>query len=244
MGDGYVRRHTYEHLMKRIYFVTEGPTDQIVLNGLVENWLGEEDFVARHIQPPSSAYAEDLDSNLSGGWRGVVAWCQGRRPAGPAGRDEAIALADCLFIHVDADVATDPSFANPPFTGSYSPASNATNWVRRHLTNWLGGELPLNVVLCVPSQDLEAWVLCALHPEIADEYMPIECREEPAALLVQRAPYRLVRRKDGRLRKDIAAYEKSLRQIIVRWSNVTGGNVPRCPEALRFEQETIATLAI
>jgi len=228
--------------MKLVYFVTEGPTDQIVLEGLVANWLGDEDFISRNIQPPSSAYAEDLESNLSDGWKGVVAWCQGKRPAGPAGRDEALALADCLFIHLDADVAADPDFANPPFIGPIPPASNATNWIRAHLANWLGGAIPQNVVLCIPSKDIEAWILCALHPEVADDYMPIECKNEPAALLFQRAPYRLIRKKDNRLRKVTENYLLHLHQIIRRWPNVTGGETPRCPEALRFEQDTKTTL--
>lgn len=230
--------------MKHVYFVTEGPIDQMVIEGLVANWLGDEDFISRNIQPPSSAYAEDLVSNLSEGWKGVVAWCQGKRSAGPAGRDEALALADCLFIHVDADVATDPDFANPPFMGSIPPAADATNWIRAHLTSWLGGAIPPNVVLCIPSQDMETWVLCALHPDVADNYMPIECKDEPAALLFQRAPYRLVRKKDNRLRKVMEHYRLHLHQIVRRWSNVTGGAMPRCPEALRFEQDTKITLGI
>lgn len=230
--------------MRRVYFVTEGPTDQIVLQGLVASWLGNEDFISRNIQPPSSAYAEDLESNLSEGWKGVVAWCQGKRSAGRAGRDEALALADCLFIHLDADVVADPDFANPPFMGAIPPASDATNWIRAHLTNWLGGTIPPNVVLCIPSQDLETWILCALHPDIADNYMPIECKKEPATLLFQRAPYRLIRKKDNRFRKITANYQLHLQQIIRRWSNVTGDEIPRCPEALRFEQDTKTTLRI
>jgi hypothetical protein len=38
--------------MKRIYFVTEGRTDQIVIQGLLEQWMGKEDFIPIHIQPP------------------------------------------------------------------------------------------------------------------------------------------------------------------------------------------------
>lgn len=229
--------------MKCIYFVTEGPTDQIVIEGLISNWLGEEDFIPRHIQPPSSAYADGLNTSLSDGWKGVLAWCEGKRPDGPTGRDEAIKLADCLIIHTDADVATDADFKNPAFSGTCPPATNATDWVRHHLTALLGSDFPQNVVLCVPAQDLEAWVICALHPDIADENAPIECRKEPGTLLVQRHPHRLVRRKDGRLKKETAKYKNSLRAIIQGWSNCIAGAQPRCPEAVRFEQETRRALA-
>jgi hypothetical protein len=113
--------------MKRIYFVTEGLTDQIVIQGLIEEWLGDEDFTVSRIQPPSSDYAAGLDSNLSEGWKGVLAWCSGQRLGGAAGRDEALRLADGLFIHMDADVAPDPAFKSPPFNGACPPAQSACN---------------------------------------------------------------------------------------------------------------------
>ncbi|MDQ2730615.1 MAG: hypothetical protein M3Y56_03060 [Armatimonadota bacterium] len=221
-----------------VYFVTEGTTDQIVLAGLVAQWLGETDFVPRYVQPPSSDYAEDLDTNLSKGWKGVLAWCAGKRPAGAAGRDEALRLADCLIIHTDADVATDADFKTPAYSSPCPPAHGACDWVRSHLISLFGGSLPANVVLCVPSQDLEAWVLCALHPDLADEYNPIECRLEPGALLVQLPPHRLVRGKGGSLKKETGRYRQALRKIVNGWTHCTGGDLPRCPEARRFETET------
>lgn len=229
--------------MKTIYLVTEGPTDRIVIEGLVAHWLGNEDFIARHIQPPSSAYVEDLESNLSDGWKGVQAWCEGRRTGGPAGRDEALLNADCLFIHIDADVATDADFKNPAFSGPCPPAVNACDWVRNHLISLLGGAPP-NVVFCVPSKDIEAWVISALHPDIADDNTPIECRTTPGSLLVQRRPYRLVRRKNGGLKKDPQRYESAIPAIVKGWANCVSGTPPRCQEAMRFEQETKQVLGI
>ena len=222
--------------MKYIYFVTEGPTDQIVIQGLVEQWLDGEDFIPRHIQPPSSAYAEDLDSNLSEGWKGVLAWCAGKRTGGPAGRDEALALADCLIIHTDADVATDTDFKAPAFNGPSVPAVKKCDWVRNHLSALLGGNHP-NVVFCVPAQDMEAWVLCALYPDVAEANAPIECHPEPCALLAVQQTPRLVRNKDGRLRKETSKYRDSLPRIVTGWPNCTAGDDPHCPEAARFETE-------
>lgn len=223
--------------MKRIYFVTEGPTDKIVVEGLIAHWLAGEDFISRQVQPPSSAYTEGLDTNLSTGWKGVRDWCEGKRSGGPAGRDETLGQADCLIIHVDADVATDTDFKTPSFAGPCPPAQNACDWIRDHLTSLLGGILPPNVVLCIPSQDLEAWVLCALHPDIADTNLPIECKEQPGTLLVSRSPHQLLRRKDGKLRKDTRKYASSLSSIVSGWSHCTTGALPRCPEAIRFETD-------
>lgn len=236
--------------MKTIYFATEGITDQIVLLALATYWLGGEDFLPRRVQPPESAYAIDLESNLSEGWKGVLAWCAGLRPKGGAGRDEVLKLADCLFIHVDADVATDPDFKTPVFNGICPPAHNACDWIRNHLANQFGSVLPTNIVLCVPAQNLEAWILCALHPDVADTYSPIECRQTPETLLVGRKPHKLTRRKDGKIRKETENYrnQKSLDAIVKGWSNCVeiAGNSssPRCPEAIRFEVETKKVLGI
>lgn len=202
-----------------------------------------QDFVPIPIQPPSSAYAEGLDSNLSEGWKGVLAWCSGQRIEGLVGRNEAFRQADCLIIHMDTDVATDPDFKSPVFDGLCPPVENACNWVRNYLITSLGGNLPSNVVLCVPAQDMEAWVLCALHPDVADDYAPIECRQEPGALLVQRAPYHLVRRKQGRLKKKAIKFQRNLSRIMQGWPNCTAGNEPRCSQAVRFEQEARRVLA-
>jgi hypothetical protein len=220
-------------MSKIVYFVTEGETDQIILEELIATWLGQ-DFTARHIQPPSSDYAEDLESNLSKGWKGVLAWCRGERQIGAAGRDEAIQNADCLVIHIDADVAPHKAFKDPACEQPCPPASNACNWVRNELTVNFDGVLPKNVVLCVPAQDLETWVLTALHPDTADSFAPIECRQEPGALLIQ---HKLTRRKDGKLRKVTSEYKSKLSSIIKGWHNCTSTNLPRCSEALRFEVE-------
>lgn len=172
----------------------------------------------------------------------MLAWCSGQRLVGAAGRDEAFRQADCLIIHIDADVATDPTFKSPAFNGPCPPPGNACDWVREHLTASLGGNLPSKAVLCVPAQDMEAWVLCALHPDVANDNAPIECRQEPGALLVQR-PHRLVRRKGGRLKKEVSKYQHNLSKIVQGWPNCTVGDEPRCSQAVRFEQEARHVLA-
>jgi hypothetical protein len=53
MGYGHDWRYA-EDLMKTVYFVTEGKTDQAVIEALMQAWLGAEDFRTRPIQPPTS----------------------------------------------------------------------------------------------------------------------------------------------------------------------------------------------
>lgn len=230
--------------MKKIYFVTEGKTDRIVIEELIKKWMGNEDFLVRHIQPPTSAYVEDLDTNLSEGWKGVVSWCSGARPNGPAGRDEALRLAELLIIHTDADVAYDVEFKNPCFAPH--PPENPEqqcDWVRNHLRSFFDQNALDKIAFCIPAQDLESWILAALHADVANQNAPIEHRLEPGALLVQRTPHRLIRRKDGRLKKIAEKYEEAAKKIASAWEANISSHVVDCPSAVKFESDFKALIA-
>ncbi len=220
--------------MKKIYFVTEGITDQIVIAGLVRFWLGEE-IEAIQLQPPQTQNLFVSTPQLSQGWKGVHTWCKDNKLQSI--RDDVLERADCLIIHIDADVAFDGDFKSPILQQLCPPASNACNWVRDELISCFEGGLPNNVVLCVLAQDLETWILTALHPETANEYAPIECRQEPGALLMQRREHKLIRRKDGKLKKNSQEYVRVLPSIIKNWQYCTSGDSSHCLEALRFESE-------
>lgn len=222
--------------MKIIYFVTEGKTDKFVIQALIEKWIGDQDFLVRHVQPPTSAYVEGLDTNLSEGWKGVLDWCKGGRPNGPAGRNEALRLADCLIVHMDADVAFDADFKSPPFA-TFPPVDHdgQCSWVQNELRQFFDESALEKILFCIPAQDLEAWIVAALHPEMAIEHNPIERRVEPAALLVQKAPHRLVRRKEGKLKKQADKYEDAAPKIVLGWERNISSGVVNCSSAVRFE---------
>ena len=241
MGDGHIGRHAEEYMMKQVYFVTEGVTDQIVIESLLVNWFGDEDFVSNRIQPPSSAYADNLVTALSQGWRGVLSWCRGATQEVESSRNEVLRRADLVIIHIDCDVVRDADFSNPPYVGGVAPVSDACDFAKSELARLLGA-VNNNVVFCVPAQDIEAWVLCSLFPEVADANLPIEQRVSPGALLVQRAPYRLVRRKNGALKKDTGRYQMFAEAIVNGWPNCVGGANPRCPEAATFERDIRAAI--
>ncbi len=59
----------------RISYVVEGATDYLVLDGLVEMFLGTRDYIPTQIQPPSSEYSNN-QGPLGGGWKGVLKWCE------------------------------------------------------------------------------------------------------------------------------------------------------------------------
>jgi hypothetical protein len=222
----------------RVSYVVEGKTDFTVLDALVDRFLGSSDYVPTQIQPPLSAIANHQGA-LGGGWRGVLKWCEmigttdGTLEAGAV-----LSNTDYLIIHVDADIAGEVELAAGGLSRPCPPAQTTCDAVRGHIVELLKGDLPAQVVLCVPAQCTETWVFAALHPDDVSKYEPLECRAEPERLLIGK-PERLVRDKDGTARKQPDRYVDCAARVAKRWTNAT--NV--CPEAQRFEAEMLAALS-
>ena len=233
--------------MKQIYFVTEGVTDQIVLEEIVARFLGGVDFESYPIQPPSSAYAVDLDCRLSEGWRGVFSWCQASDPNVAASRARVLNSADLVVIHLDADVGLDAQCPSGRFGGLLPPARELCDHVRAAIVGSFGGGLPPNVVICVPSIDLESWVLCCMFPVLADQIqvdiaMPFECYLHSARELSLQSP-QFTRRSAGRIRKVTSTYRSEAESIAAGWMNC-GRPSMRCEEAVKFEDEVAAIFPV
>ena len=223
----------------RVSYVVEGTTDAIVIDALISDFLGGIDYVSRRIQPPESEFANH-SGPLGGGWRGVLKWCKdfGESPGGIA-KSTIFANMDCLIIHVDADISSEAELQTFQFGAPCPPAKDACDNIRNHIIQLLGGDLPQKVVLCIPAQAIEAWVLSTLHPDEARKYDPIECREDVARLLIGK-PDKLVRDKDGSAKKQTDRYRAIAGKIVRQWKDATN----MCEEAKRFEAESKTALQL
>ena len=139
---------------------------------------------------------------------------------------------DCLIIHLDADIALEKELLSLALAAPCPPARETCDLIRTYVASLLGGNLSLKVVLCVPAQCTEAWIVAALYPDEAAKFAPIECRNEPERLLIQK-PDKLVRDKDGTAKKQVNQYKKSINKLVAGWSDA----VTACAEAPRFEAE-------
>jgi hypothetical protein len=221
----------------RVSYVVEGTTDFIVLDALIEKFLGGIDYVPRQIQPPTSEYT-DNQGTLGGGWKGVLRWCA-QTGTSPGGFAKSLPLlnCDCLVIHVDADIAAEVELQSYDLTAPCPSAKDTCDKIHAYLTNLIGNPLPSKVVLCIPAQCTEAWVFAALHPDLITNFQPIECRSEPETLLIGK-PDKLVRDKDGRARKEPQRYTNAANRIAKGWSHT----IAICSEAYRFETDCRAVL--
>jgi hypothetical protein len=222
--------------MYRVHVVCEGPTDMVVVEAALETHL--EDFVSQQIQPEQSLFGGD-QGPLGGGWKGVRSWCGQIREQGGLKASGALANADLLVVHLDADVADDDEVA---CACPCPPPSATVDALQEVVLSWLGeDEILPKVVFCMPSKSTEAWILAGLHPEDGavvpchpppgDDWTCLECRPEPAARLVGK-PGKLVRRKQGQLKKSRVAYKNVAEDLVRVWPQI----LELCTQAKRFDK--------
>lgn len=228
--------------MFRISVVCEGPTDTEVIRAVVERHLDR--YVLTQLQPEQSRFAGHAGPH-GGGWRGVCGWCESVRSQGGLAASGVHLTSDVLIVHVDADIAGDAEIA----CAAPCPPPDATvESLRRVVLAWLGEtSVPARLVLCIPAQATEAWVLAGVvpdhpHAEPCDPASAsttcLEYRADPAGLLVGGA-HRLVRVKQGRYRKDRRAYQDIAPLLGERWPQL----MAVCRQAARFDRELGQALA-
>ncbi len=216
----------------RIGFIVEGRTDYEVLKAVTLRFTDGQDFVAVRIQPPDDAVAND-QGEFGGGRKGVRSWCTKVGEDGGPFASSAFENFDVLVIHVDADVAREDELVLFDLARDCPPPAASCDRVRAYFLGLLGpGESLARVVMCVPSQNMEAWVFAALHPTEVSSYAPFECRNKPETLLIGR-PQRLVRSKDGTAKKDTRRYRVEAHSIAQGWAEAAAA----CTQAARYEAE-------
>lgn len=228
----------------QVYTITEGPTDVVVIKAVLE-FLGKR-YTLTTLQPEGDGIDGPVQSDVGYGWRdGVRAYCL----------DESEVIESCLqrgvlVVQVDADVARkNAGDFNRDLVRPCPPARDTCNQVRTEILAWLGmATPPTNLVLCVPAQSIEAWVVAALGPDsmrgpwrshlsratLREKAKLkalgigawLECRPNPEGQL-----------KTVGLEKSPPAFDDARVRIVRGWLSAQ-----RLPEASRFEGELSAAL--
>ncbi len=204
-----------------IGLVTEGPTDRMLIKDLISNKL----FPGKHryliLQPEES---ETIGfGTYGGGWKGVLGWCSAlTRDFNQLATyfDKITPKLDILIIHIDADVAREEEIncAMP-----CPPAKDTCNTLTKQIMTWLGNpKHHEKLVICIPSDNMEAWILAAFDPQTPYHHPPrktLECVQKPDIIISAQNyqnPYRLLKRKDGKPKKTIRSYQLLIPTILER----------------------------
>jgi hypothetical protein len=155
-----------------------------------------------------------------------------------------------VVVQVDADVARkNREDFDRDLTRPCPPARDTCDEVRSEILSWLGFTTqPARLVLCVPAQAIETWVVAALGPQIVQQVLTrwlssstnkekaqlrslgkwalFECRDDPETFLAELG-----------LVKSPEAFEAARPRLVAGWADARG-----LPEASRFEAELAAAL--
>jgi hypothetical protein len=227
----------------RIGFVTEGITDQIMLQEAIGKILDDADFEAVALQPEISATGFQLTGTTGLGWPGVYRWCrESVAQSGGGLRDNpSLTSYDLIVILIDADVAesdygrghiTDAPANDLPCAQPCPPPNATTDALRGVVLRWMNEQtVPGRFVLCTPSKSLETWLVAGLFPDdTVGRRQNFECRDNPEAILAGKPK---ARRLVSGNKKNVGVYRNEATRFGENWGMVVG----RCLEARRFQEE-------
>lgn len=226
--------------------VVEGPSDRVALEAILNHLCpGEHRYFPLQ---PTETFGE-----TGTGWKGVRRWCREIRQRAGSTLEKILSgetgpPLDLLIIQVDADIVTktDLQEGSPhPITEIQQPCPpiQATVDKLEQMIRqvWLEQEeLPINVILAIPAQDMENWSFAALFPEdklcLQEDYECIKAgakwREHVGYCLTLAKYGKRLQRKDGTIKKPVRQYEKLAPALVNNWVIVC----QICTQAKRFDQ--------
>ncbi len=183
----------------------------------------------------AAAFGASHFGELGGGWPGVYRWCRqsAEERGGSVLNSTVLRNHDLVIVQVDADVAKvtyasgnvlGPATDDLPCEEPCPPASATTNRLRAVVSNWLGLTRGGPVVLCIPSKNMDTWMVAAVLPDfVSAQGAAWECVYTP----LSRLPKAL------RFPKSQQGYEAQRGKLTNAWAQVSS----QLHEAARFERD-------
>jgi hypothetical protein len=212
--------------------VTEGKRDFPIFEAVIKRLCPAVEVV-RCIHPRSDELTNVGGDIEETGWTGVRRWCRRYGPRLTRFMRDYGEPLDMLVIQVDASIAHRPEINRER---PCPPASDTTDALRDLVIQWVGGQLPHNVIVAVPSKTADAWVCAAFVREDG----LLECDPEPLERLtsVNSLGFQLRQTPSGRIKKPTA------RQYDVHLAHKVANHFDQvrsiCGEAERFALEVEA----
>jgi len=219
----------------KIGTVVEGPTDRLVLKAIIEKLCpGDHDYL--DLQPADNG---DSFGRTGTGWKGVRRFCFDVWQF--LGTDISTLITDyqidLLIIHIDADIAsgsdlqegvTEPvGNVQQPCPPILPTAQNLEKVIAKWLNIGIADKFPPEVILAIPAQDIENWLFAALFPDDELCQKPdYECihkgydQGHPAYLMTLKNYRKILKRKDGKIKKSVRSYRQVVGNVADNWNKV------------------------
>jgi hypothetical protein len=136
----------------RIGIVCEGPTDYVVLSAVCRAALGGRDHSFTLLQPAFDLLKRGDPQAKGPGWQGVRAFLQ------QTGTSLGASVQDLLVVHLDADIRHLPEVhKHLGLEGTDDDLSPLCD----HIKSWVPGPVPEKLVIVIPREATEAWLVAA-----------------------------------------------------------------------------------
>lgn len=182
----------------QVGIVCEGSTDYVVLKAIVTEVLASHEPTVSLLQPPFDRLERISDARKpAGGWQAVRSYLR-------AGRLQValrVAALDLIIVHVDASIRKLPELDR-------DLTDDALETLCDHVKEWIGIPVPDSVIITLPREELEAWILAA-----NTKLKNVELLDEPARVLADRG---LLATEGGRPLKKSQVYADLMRPWIGR----------------------------
>lgn len=159
--------------MANFALITEGITDQVVIETLLLTCLGP-DTAVNPIQPQRDATDINRQAKDSyGGWERVLEWCN------PSDFEEILTVNDFIVLQLDTDVAEHPHFGlTLTENGQDKPVPALLAEVRAIITNKLGtawSQFAERILFAIAVHSLECWLLPLYGQTASDQKRTKNC---------------------------------------------------------------------
>lgn len=242
--------------MKHIGIICEGPTDYIILKGVIDQITGEENTYVM-LQPEN-----DLSGQYGNGWKGVWKWCHDNADIRKKLMHDIQPSLDFLVVQIDGDVSRKEKASHcwcestqcshkgvwNPLECDITPAKRDTcpvvlpcpqhntsvsgymSHLKGLLATWL--KETDDVCIVIPCDSTEAWIVAAY-----DQTEDVEMIKSPwEQVIARKKTYHNIRIPGQKKRTKI--FEEFVPTICENWPQVTR----LCQSARDFEESLLALI--
>lgn len=165
----------------RIGIICEGSTDDVVLRAILRALCAPKDLTFSVLQPA----VDQLGRVGLGGWQAVRKFLQ------QSANTIAATPLDMIVVQVDADVRRLPEIrANL----TAEDGDGELDALCRHVKSWMSAGVPASVVIVLPRESTESWLVAA-----STRRKNVEAIEDPARALVEAGHLKSAEGKGGKV---------------------------------------------
>lgn len=236
-------------MSKNIGIVCEGPTDYIILKGIVDQITGEDNHYMQ-LQPE-----DNLTGEYGNGWKGVWKWCTDHAGILEKFMRDIIPQLDLIIVQMDGDVARKEreihcqcgttvcerkGTENPlqciwlknnncpielPCMSHEESVEGYMNHLSTLIASWLNQKN--GVCIVIPCDSTDTWVVAAY-----DKLEGIEMMEDPWTTIISKGKAYHGIRISGH-KKRLLVYRQFVSEVCKNWEEVKN----LCISAARFEEK-------